>query len=75
MIRENTERPEAVSADVAKIVGKSSERLRQLLEENYRDEFWIESVKKIKNPFGDGAAAGKIVEHLTSFLQTFAIAR
>ena len=75
VIRENTERPEAVSAGVAKIVGKNPARLRQLLEENYLDETWIKSVTKIKNPFGDGAAAGKIVKHITSFLHSTAISK
>ncbi len=59
VLRENTERPEALEAGIAKLVG---DNLRELLAENYADETWINAVKKIKNPFGDGAAARRIVE-------------
>ena len=33
-----------------------------MLEENYADETWINSVKKVANPFGDGRAAHRIVK-------------
>jgi UDP-N-acetylglucosamine 2-epimerase (non-hydrolysing) len=62
ILRENTERPEAVASGVAKLVGENS--LAAMLEENYNDETWINSVKSIANPFGDGAAARKIVNIL-----------
>jgi UDP-N-acetylglucosamine 2-epimerase (non-hydrolysing) len=62
VLRENTERPEAIEAGVAKLVGKNS--LKKLLEENYKDESWISSVSQIENPFGDGRAAPRIVEIL-----------
>ncbi|MGI8640273.1 MAG: non-hydrolyzing UDP-N-acetylglucosamine 2-epimerase [Pyrinomonadaceae bacterium] len=61
ILRQNTERPEAIEAGIAKLVG---ENLRELLTENYADETWIDSVKKIENPFGDGKAAKRIVEIL-----------
>ncbi|MGI8495121.1 MAG: non-hydrolyzing UDP-N-acetylglucosamine 2-epimerase, partial [Pyrinomonadaceae bacterium] len=50
ILRENTERPEAVEAGAAKLVGKKS--LKELLETNYNDESWMKSVKQIENPFG-----------------------
>lgn len=62
ILRENTERPEAVRSGVAKLVGGGS--LARLLEENYLDESWINSVRSIANPFGDGRAAQKIVDAL-----------
>ncbi len=62
ILRENTERPEAVETGVAKLVGENS--LAEMLEENYNDDFWIESVRKIENPFGDGKAAKRIVKIL-----------
>lgn len=64
VLRENTERPEAIAAGVAKLVGGSPARLNELLKENYRDESWTNSVKQIENPFGDGRAAAKIVKIL-----------
>jgi UDP-N-acetylglucosamine 2-epimerase (non-hydrolysing) len=62
ILRENTERPEAVESGVAKLVGEVS--LAAMLEENYNDESWINSVKSIPNPFGDGNAAKNIVDIL-----------
>ncbi|MCU1289676.1 MAG: UDP-N-acetylglucosamine 2-epimerase (non-hydrolyzing) [Acidobacteria bacterium] len=62
ILRENTERPEAIETGIAKLVGTDS--LTEMLEENYTDESWIDSVKSIENPFGDGNAAKRIVEIL-----------
>jgi UDP-N-acetylglucosamine 2-epimerase (non-hydrolysing) len=64
ILRENTERPEAVEAKIAKLVGGNPKFLQRMLEENYAIETWINSVREIKNPFGDGRAAKKIVEIL-----------
>lgn len=62
ILRENTERPEAIRANAAKLVGANS--LAQMLEENYNDTRWIDSVRTIENPFGDGTAAQKIADVL-----------
>lgn len=64
VLRENTERPEAIDSGVAKLVGNDPKRLQKLLEENYKDETWVRSLKKIKNPFGDGRSAEKIVNFI-----------
>ena len=61
ILRENTERPEAIEAGIAQLVG---DNLQELLDENHADETWINSVGKIANPFGDGTAAKQIVEVL-----------
>ncbi len=61
ILRENTERPEAIETGIAQLVGDD---LKELLEKNYADETWINSVEKIANPFGDGTAAQQIVETL-----------
>lgn len=66
ILRENTERPEAIEARIAKLVGGNSNRLYNLLEENYAVETWINSVKKVHNPFGDGKAAKRIAEILAN---------
>ena len=62
ILRENTERPEAVSSGVARLVGEDSGALERLLEENYADDTWIRSVIKVSNPFGDGKAAANIIK-------------
>jgi UDP-N-acetylglucosamine 2-epimerase (non-hydrolysing) len=61
ILRENTERPEAIETGIAQLVG---DNLKEILEKNYADETWINSVEKIANPFGDGTAAKQIVETL-----------
>lgn len=64
VLRENTERPEALASGIAKLAGENPRQLTQLLEENYRDETWIQSVRQIENPFGQGDAAQKIADIL-----------
>jgi UDP-N-acetylglucosamine 2-epimerase (non-hydrolysing) len=62
VLRENTERSEAIRSGVSKLVGNSAGSLKQLLEENYSVETWIKSVKEVANPFGDGHSAPRIVK-------------
>jgi UDP-N-acetylglucosamine 2-epimerase (non-hydrolysing) len=62
VLRENTERPEAIRAGVAKLVGGNARTLKRMLEENYSVNTWINSVKEVSNPFGDGRAAKRIVK-------------
>lgn len=62
VLRENTERSEAIRSGVSKLVGNSAGSLKQLLEENYFVDTWIRSVKEVANPFGDGRSAARIVK-------------
>ncbi|MGI8554953.1 MAG: non-hydrolyzing UDP-N-acetylglucosamine 2-epimerase [Pyrinomonadaceae bacterium] len=62
ILRENTERPEAIHSGTAKLVGGNPHSLKFMLEENYADETWIKSVRQIANPFGDGKSARRIVK-------------
>ncbi|MEO7660391.1 MAG: UDP-N-acetylglucosamine 2-epimerase (non-hydrolyzing), partial [Pyrinomonadaceae bacterium] len=62
VLRENTERPEAIRAGVSKLIGSSPGSLKQLLYENYSVETWIKSVGEVANPFGDGRSAARIVK-------------
>jgi UDP-N-acetylglucosamine 2-epimerase (non-hydrolysing) len=61
IIRDNTERPEAIECGVARLVGPRSERLAQLLEEAVRPGSWVETIGETPNPFGRGDAAEQIV--------------
>jgi len=61
VLRENTERPEAIRSGVAKLVGQTPSSLKMLLEENFAVDTWIKSVKEVANPFGDGRSASRIV--------------
>ncbi len=62
VLRENTERPEAIRSGVSKLIGNSPGALKQFLEENYSVDTWIKSVKEVANPFGDGRSAARIVK-------------
>ena len=62
VLRENTERPEAIRSGVSKLVGNNPGSLKLLLEENYSVDTWIRSVKEVANPFGDGRSAARIVK-------------
>lgn len=70
ILRENTERPEALRAGIAKLVGGKPRNLKKMLEENYSSDTWIKSVKQISNPFGDGNAAKRIVRALEETFRT-----
>jgi len=60
VIRENTERPEAVEAGFSRLVGGHPETLADMLEEADARSSWIESLSAAKNPFGNGDS-GKII--------------
>lgn len=68
ILRENTERPEAVEAGVARLVGGDPRRLAVMLEELDTDPSWIESVRAIDNPFGRGDSARRIVSTVAELL-------
>lgn len=61
ILRENTERPEAVESGVARLVGGRPEHLAALLEEVYAEESWLQHVRRVANPFGDGDSGKRIV--------------
>jgi UDP-N-acetylglucosamine 2-epimerase (non-hydrolysing) len=68
ILRENTERPEAVEAGVARLVGGDPRRLAVMLEELDADPSWIESVRAVDNPFGRGDSARRIVSAVAELL-------
>jgi UDP-N-acetylglucosamine 2-epimerase (non-hydrolysing) len=70
ILRENTERPEAVSSGVAKLVGSDPKALKRMLESNYANDAWTRSVVETANPFGDGRAAARIVRHIEEQLMS-----
>lgn len=68
VLRENTERPEAVESGVARLVGGSPERLREMLEETYADGLWASQVQGAENPFGRGDSGKQIVQIIAQVL-------
>ena len=62
ILRENTERPEAVDCGAARLIGGSAGRLSVELNSLWKDDSWIAEVAAMENPFGDGTAAKNIVD-------------
>lgn len=60
ILRENTERPEAVEAGVARLVGARPRRLAEMLEEAYAEGSWAAGVRPADNPFGRGDSGEQI---------------
>jgi UDP-N-acetylglucosamine 2-epimerase (non-hydrolysing) len=60
ILRENTERPEAVECGVAKLVGGQPETLARILDEIDSDPSWLEAVAATDNPFGKGDSGSQI---------------
>jgi len=66
ILRENTERPEAVQSSIARLVGGCPERLAAMLEEARHEGSWASEVGNIPNPFGQGDSGRRIVEILAN---------
>jgi UDP-N-acetylglucosamine 2-epimerase (non-hydrolysing) len=68
VLRQNTERPEALAAGVARLVGAEPGRLTALLEEAWMPGSWAEGVARLPNPFGEGDGGRRIAEVLGTVL-------
>src|SRR5665647_272104 len=69
VMRENTERPEAVEAGTARLVGTDTDRIVDqvaLLLEN-RSEYG--RMARVNNPYGDGQASSRISDVILSFFK------
>ena len=68
VMRENTERPEAVEAGTAKLVGTDRAEIVARVEELLSDADAYRRMATATNPYGDGTAAEQIVAYLSSRL-------
>lgn len=68
VLRENTERPEALESGVARLVGSRPEALAVMLEEAYREGSWASRVGRIENPFGNGDSGQQIAGIISELL-------
>ncbi len=62
VLREVTERPEGVSAGVARLVGTGRDRILQAADELLSDEAARRAMATARNPYGDGQAARRIAD-------------
>lgn len=68
VLREETERPEALEAGCAAIVGTSAQAILEHVRRLWRDPSEFERMQRAGNPFGDGTAAQQIAGHLAAEL-------
>ncbi|NBX93945.1 MAG: UDP-N-acetylglucosamine 2-epimerase (non-hydrolyzing) [Proteobacteria bacterium] len=65
VLRESTERPEAVEAGAARLVGTDSEKISAEMSKLVDPlSLQYQSMARVRNPFGDGTAARKIISIL-----------
>ncbi len=70
VLRDTTERPEAVAAGTAKLVGTTSENIFAAAAELLSNSDAYEVMANAINPFGDGHAAERILEIVQNYLDT-----
>jgi UDP-N-acetylglucosamine 2-epimerase (non-hydrolysing) len=66
VLREETERPEALEAGVARLVGHDQERIVSAVEALLADEAAYRDMARGASPYGDGQAAERIVRTLAA---------
>lgn len=68
VLRETTERPEAVNAGTAKLVGTQPETIAMNATELLSNSTAYEAMANAINPFGDGLASERILQSVRNFL-------
>ncbi len=64
VLRDTTERPEAINAGTARLVGPDPTRVLSLTETLLHNEQAYQAMARAKNPYGDGRAAERILAAL-----------
>ena len=68
VMRENTERPEAVTAGTVLLIGTSEDRIVREVERLMRDPTHYAAMANAVNPYGDGGAAERVVAAVAHLL-------
>lgn len=68
VLRDTTERPEALQAGTVKLVGTNQQKIYQEARTLLTDPDAYEKMAKAINPYGDGRASRRIVKVITEFL-------
>lgn len=64
VMRDTTERPEALSAGTVKLVGTNYDKIVGEVSRLLDDTAYYDSMSRAVNPYGDGEASPRIVKHL-----------
>ena len=70
VLRENTERPEAVDAGTVRLVGTDEDRIVQEVGTLLTDPTAYDAMARAVNPYGDGLASGRIAAAVGAFFGT-----
>ncbi|MEW1981547.1 UDP-N-acetylglucosamine 2-epimerase (non-hydrolyzing) [Citricoccus sp. NPDC079358] len=68
VMRENTERPEAVTAGTVRLIGTDEERIYREVTTLLRDQNAYDAMAQAVNPYGDGQAAARTVSAVAELL-------
>ena len=68
VLRNTTERQEAIDAGTAKLVGVQTENIFKNISDLIKNNDLYNSMSKATNPFGDGQSSKRIVNHTCNFL-------
>lgn len=68
VLRDTTERPEAVQAGTVKLVGTNRDKIYQAARQLLTDQNEYDQMARAINPYGDGYAARRIVNVIKDFL-------
>ena len=68
VMRNVTERPEAIEAGTARLVGTKAETIADEVQTLLDDPVEYEKMSKAANPFGDGKASERIIGHILKTL-------
>lgn len=66
VMRDTTERPEALDAGTVKLVGTNYDKILNEVSALLDDTAYYERMSKAVNPYGDGMACGRIVSALSN---------
>lgn len=69
VLRDTSERPEAIACGVARLAGHDPAQLDAMLEATYADSEWVRRAGKARNPFGDGRAGERIASVIVRSLE------
>jgi UDP-N-acetylglucosamine 2-epimerase (non-hydrolysing) len=64
VMRDTTERPEAVEAGTVILVGTDYDNIKQNVTRLLTDKIYYEKMSYAHNPYGDGNACNKIIHYL-----------
>jgi UDP-N-acetylglucosamine 2-epimerase (non-hydrolysing) len=68
VLRDKTERPEAVSAGTVKLVGTNPEAIVSEAVRLLEDRSEYERMARLHNPYGDGQASGRIAQRIAEYV-------